>query len=1426
VSLATARPTLPARLGVALLGAAVAAGTLVAGSPAALAVAPTAEPVITAPAAGATVPRNPVLAWEPTAGAAKYRVQVSASSTFSPLLYTVDTVNLQATPVTDLPLGTIHWRVAATDGSTGIGPFAVSTFVKEFGDAPVLEGPAHDSDLVYPTDAPTLSWQPLAGATTYRVEVDDAEDFVGATTQLTPNTAFTPTVPQSVGQRYYWRVRGESTTASVVSSWSETRSYRFLWPTAPALVRPPVPTVGQPLPVVQDVVLEWTPVAGAASYELQVSGNGDWTNNMTAGFPVTVFSARYSPATTLPDGSYFWRVRAKDTATPANAGPWSVEGQFRRAWNEPVTLLSPPHGAAAVEVPTLRWSPVQPGVVDDPTTRDPEHLSTHATHYVVEVSQDMNFSPNTVSSCVTYRTEWTPYTTRFPVGYTPTNPVTCTIDLVDGTTYWWRVRGYDGPRNVAGGLSEARSFTYRKGQVQLLSPAPGAVVDTPTLSWTPVADAAQYEVTVSAGTSTKTYRTHSTSLTPTASLGTSLPLSVTWTVRPVDSEGNGGVAPGARSFTLAEAADNSIITITSPAEGAASPRMPLMAWTPVTNATKYRVYYSVGTTEIYTPFSDLGSLPYASFTHLGSVLAPGDYRFYVEAFNKDNVLLDRSGSSGFTVTGYAPESAPLTAPANCALVDCQPLTDTPTFRWQSVPDAGLYVVYLANDPNFNNIVREYVTEHPTVTPRESLPDNSAGQSYYWYVRPCRTLSHCGPFAPPYTGAFAFRKQSKAIEVVSPAYDAVVTGPPTFVWTDFLATNQALAPFATQSAKTYRLQVSKVPDFVTLIDDVTVDQTTYTPHAKVYPEGPLYWRVQALDASGNALTFSQAPAGSETQYYRLLKDQPEVTQHVVAPGEVTLRWDAQPFATRYDVEIYANGDTLWSPGNKLGVGFSGQTRVAAWTPSKSMPAGSYAWRARRVDQGSVVDDWSTGGTFTVGLPSPTLLTPADGSAVAVPYALLDWEPVTGAASYRVEVSLSSAFATTLENVVTAMTEYATTKTFPAGQVFWRVTALNPDGKPLGPAASRVLNKVVEGAFFGVNPARVLDTRSGNGAPVGPVAGGDTIDVQVTGLAGVPTDHVTSVVLNVTLTAPTTSGYLTVFPSGTERPSSSNLNFVRGQTVPNLVMTRVSSEGKVAVFNSSGATHVIADVLGYYTDGVPAGGSQYHPLAPARLLDTRKTSAVGGNTARRLKVTGVGGVPSSGVGAVIVNVTVTAPTAAGFLTVHPTGTARPISSNLNFVRGLTVANLVVAKVGTGGNIELYNSAGATHVVVDVAGWFTDGASTTGSRFTGLNPARLLDTRSTATPLGPGNTRALKVTGVGGVPATGVVAVVVNVTAVAPTTAGYLTVYPGGTRPSASNLNFTAGKNVPNLVVAKVSNGSITIFNSSGKTHVVVDVVGWFS
>jgi hypothetical protein len=405
-------------------------------------------------------------------------------------------------------------------------------------------------------------------------------------------------------------------------------------------------------------------------------------------------------------------------------------------------------------------------------------------------------------------------------------------------------------------------------------------------------------------------------------------------------------------------------------------------------------------------------------------------------------------------------------------------------------------------------------------------------------------------------------------------------------------------------------------------------------------------------------------------------------------------------------------------------------------------------------------------------------------------------------------------------------------------------MNPDGsitvsaghqKLLGPIAvgdlftARVTCGVNPGGgrYTPLTPARILDTRTGEGGFSQPVGPGGSIDVQITGRGGVPVSGVSAIAMNVTVTQPTGAGYMTVAPAGKPRPFTANLNFTPGQTVPNLVVVKLGAGGKVNLFNSAGSTHVIFDVAGWYSEAGTGNAGRYTALVPARLLDTRGGPRLGPGASLELQVTGRGGVPATGVQAVVLNVAVTQTTGSSYLTVYPTGVAQPLAANLNWTPGETVSNRVMARLGTGGKVTIYNNAGETDVIVDVGGWYSDASvAGTSGRYNPLVPARVLDTR-TGPPVAGGTAREVQITGSGAVPLVGVSAVIMNVTVTQPAGAGYLTISPTGSPiPLASDLNYAAGETRPNLVVVRLGpSGAVNLF-SSATAHVIFDVAGYFT
>jgi hypothetical protein len=375
---------------------------------------------------------------------------------------------------------------------------------------------------------------------------------------------------------------------------------------------------------------------------------------------------------------------------------------------------------------------------------------------------------------------------------------------------------------------------------------------------------------------------------------------------------------------------------------------------------------------------------------------------------------------------------------------------------------------------------------------------------------------------------------------------------------------------------------------------------------------------------------------------------------------------------------------------------------------------------------------------------------------------------------------------------------------------------------------------------VTPVRILDTRSGRGGYHAPLGPGGSINVQISGQGGVPSTAVTAVAINVTVTNTTTNSYLTVYPTGVPLPTASNLNWVAGETVPNLVHVQLGTGGQVTVFNFAGSADVIFDVDAYLTAWATSGGSVgYVPVTPCRIVDTRLgyqgITTIGGGT--NFQVSGNCNVPSSPISGVALNVTVTNPTTSSYLTLWSVNALRPTASNLNFVAGQTVANRVVVAVSSQGQVSIYNAFGRVDVIVDVNGWFGPccGPASAGWPLHPMTPTRILDTRSGlggfSSPIGAQSSILVPVAGQAGIPlmssSTPPMAIVANITGTNATAGSYFTLWPDNVaRPTASDVNFSPGWTVPNQVLVTVgADGKVGLFNAFGSADAVLDVVGWY-
>ena len=286
------------------------------------------------------------------------------------------------------------------------------------------------------------------------------------------------------------------------------------------------------------------------------------------------------------------------------------------------------------------------------------------------------------------------------------------------------------------------------------------------------------------------------------------------------------------------------------------------------------------------------------------------------------------------------------------------------------------------------------------------------------------------------------------------------------------------------------------------------------------------------------------------------------------------------------------------------------------------------------------------------------------------------------------------------------------------------------------------------------------------------------------------------------------------------------------IPRFVAPAVGAALALALAAPASATPLRAAPAAAAVTATPPGGS-YRALAPSRVADTRSglgVAATGRVTDTTFKVLGVGSVPATGVSAVVLNLTVTDATSAGWAVAYPNGTAMPGTSNLNLDArpGAAVPAMVVVKPGADGRVAVHVSSSAS-VIADVEGYFTtaDTAGTTGL-FTPMAPTRLMDTRvdSGRTALGPGAVTNLTLAGKPGIPSDAT-AVVLNTTVTNSTAGGWVTDYPAGQTPTTSTVNFLAGQTKANRsIVTLGTGGAISVQNASGTSDVIIDITGYFT
>lgn len=826
---------------------------------------------------------------------------------------------------------------------------------------------------------------------------------------------------------------------------------------APRLVGPDADASVQTAPV-----FRWKKVRRAVKYEFQLSDDSGFRSVVTGG-SVDTYNNAFTLEDALPDGDYYWRVRAVNAKN--DAGRWSGGRSFTKRWSTRPTLLSPTD-EKPIRYPAdpfvLRWEPVP-----------------HAVKYIVTVAADSALATQVLGSA-----------------NSPVETVGTAISppgSLEPGQYWWAVTPVNavGNRGARSAIGTFRWEWPSKPSVQVQNLSSVLNVYEPKFSWNQVPGAATYEVEVN---SADDFAPGSKVCCDDKSIGTSLaPKKVFannqyyYRVRARDPNGIAGDWSETGSFNKAfnPAIQGLHLRTNLSDSSSASTDSPIVAWDPVPGAASYDIevvpYHDVTPGNgVDDPFCDRGDPDWkvtTSSTAWTPLASGGNSPIFGKGATTEPNGLLRSGesycvavraragtSTGATrVTGdwtylngvntpaftYTP---PLVAPTSPVVVEGDYLgpiqgsltTRMPLFTWRHVAGACGYFIVVAKDESFTTVLDVARTRIPAYAPRKSstglaYPDETT--SYYWAVIPL-SGTPCDSYVKVFNAPRNFTKDSAPPVLVSPATDADVTDQPTFSW----------AP--AEGARDYQLQVALDPSFGSLVDNVVTSSTAFTSFATYPADAQLFWRVRA-----NADNVPDVGLNwSETRSFRRRLPAPGIGANPDSGERVPIfSWEPVPGAISYDVSIEEpDGDSdTWS-----------NLRSTAATPTKVYGLGTWQWRVRANFPGAT--GRPTAGPFSARRPFTRFMNPPTGARVSRDNGslVLDWDPSFGLAKdYKVEFSESSSFRTRIETKRVDNSGYAPLMNSSGfqngGPIYWRVAAVDEGGNTGGWASGRVglLRKMV-------------------------------------------------------------------------------------------------------------------------------------------------------------------------------------------------------------------------------------------------------------------------------------------------------------------------------------------------------------------------------
>jgi len=857
------------RLSARLLAPTLAAAVLLAP---AVAQAKPAAPKATAPKVGTTVQNMPALTWNAAKGAAQYEVQIASDSGFNPALIDVTTQNLRFVNAKMLPNGAYFWRVRSIDAASDSSKWSsVRKFTKKWNAVAALLTPASLNTVLYPNPA-ILTWTPVPGAVTYRVSVAsgaagggvDAPGGViskgalawndGGNPITTSNTNLAVSASLHPGT-YYWQVVPVDAEGNAGAP-SQIFSFVWIWPGTTT------PTVTDMVPGVEiyDPLFKWDPIPGAASYEMEVNTTSGFATGSKL-FSATTSATSYAPTGTLPNNTYYWRVRGLDPQ--GQAGPWNNGPTFDKTYDQTV-VPGPPN----LTVLNSKLQPIAPGGnVNEPVVT----WSTvpGARHYEVQTACS---GSTTIYS--TANTAWTPFSQTGNPGNpqffnapnvsvqtgSPLPTGNCTVfvraftdSALEGTpiagpyastTFHVGGEAFNNPPTVDCAVSGSSCDGRLNPATDVISPALGGIVNkSPLICWKPAdMNATGGAVTPSTGywvaiardsnftTVVQAAYTDEPCYAPRSPLVDEGTLYY-WQVIPTVG-GGGGFTPAAGllgGFTGSPNFQHASVppTPVQPVGGASASGTVLFQWSPVPEQVKN---YTIEISADSSFSSDLDSATTDATAWAASHIYPVGTTLYwrVRANNDDSSGLAWSGTSTFVQTLPVP-----------TITTASPFLGAtfPALTWPPVDGATGY-------------------EIQNVWPDGSAPTTTVPSAAASYTK----MTGTGHGTVQVRALFGSAKSA-----YTPTRDVVHTiAEPGGTKTQLINKPGKLAlTFAWNTktnAKQYKVQVSRNPGFVQPFLDEQTDQSSYTPvlsQQDFVDGGAMYWRVAVVDPDGNVGAFSKA-----------------------------------------------------------------------------------------------------------------------------------------------------------------------------------------------------------------------------------------------------------------------------------------------------------------------------------------------------------------------------------------------------------------------------------------------------------------------------------------------------------------------------------------------------------------------------------------